>query len=172
MLSESIVAMQFASTDWLEECERIITGTQACTQQIGPEHPPPAARRPQLPIAGSAAAPWPPDRIAHPVSEWSDLRQDLNSRVEAFRARQQALRAERETHYEDAIYRIKSITAGWQPDRTTCRSFVAESVPEPSGALNVDAAWERIWLSIVDVAGTEERTHGPSHRPSLANERA
>lgn len=69
-----------------------------------------------------------------------DMREDVAARLETFRARQQALRDEREAHYAETITRIRSVTAGWAPPSD-----------DIAAAAEVDTGWDKIWRGIVDM---------------------
>jgi hypothetical protein len=124
-----------------------------CSVAAKPEGEPAFAR----PVVGKPA-------IAKPVAgrrtafEIKDLRQELNTRIAAFRDRQQALQAERDADYEEAIQRIRTVTIGWRPRLSAPPPVIDEPRAAAIVSDGVDEGWNRIWLSIVQVADGEPQT--------------
>jgi hypothetical protein len=176
--------MQSITPAWFEERDRLFADTLAFVQQVAENHPdasvdlpvavvPPAmvapcelqARPKPRPVVSHAIAQ--PKPALRPAMGIDDLRRELEQRVASFRDKQQALEEQRQRDYHNAIERIKAITDNWETRQPAPAAFVMDraretpvELPEVPAAEvplvpeGIDDGWNRIWMSIVQVAET------------------
>ncbi len=89
------------------EQERLVADTLAFVQRLAEQ---PAETAVPTTFATATAAP----RVPRYATE-TDLRQEMRSRLEAFRNKQRFLEIEREAYYQQAMQRIRAVTDSYAP---------------------------------------------------------